>query len=525
MSYQRNGALLGSKFREYLFPTIISNMSILLASFVDGIIVSKLINDDAFSAVNLAEPVVLFMQALFFLFGIGGAICISIAKGQRDEHKANAVFTLSFIAAIVVSVIVTVVGIVLIDPITHLLCNNNTLFDYVRNYALFNIYGAVFMIVVPYLVFIVRTDGMPKLSANILLVSNVVNLLTSVVVVVLLLLLYFNLDALHQPEELLPLMRPYFLVLLVSLPFLALFNSMKQFSDAVGDTKTPMWVMIGSNVVNLVLNYVCIFLLDWGLLGAGVATLLSRVMMPVALHLALKYGALLQSEQFLQAEAYSEHPSKGRWLLVRLGIPISVQMCLEAGSFNVCALFMGWIGATALAAHQVMCTVSTVGFMVYYGVGAAAAIRIAYFRGQDEWDEVQRTARTAFWMSVLAAVVITSTILLAGVSIARMFTTSPEVTLLFLALLPAFACYQLGDCLQTIYANSLRAIQDVRPMMISAFVAYALVSIPLAWLLAFPCGMGAVGVWWSFPFGLTTAGLLYQLRFRWKTNRIIIQNQ
>ena len=177
MSYQRNGALLGSKFREYLFPTIISNMSILLASFVDGIIVSKLINDDAFSAVNLAEPVVLFMQALFFLFGIGGAICISIAKGQRDEHKANAVFTLSFIAAIVVSVIVTVVGIVLIDPITHLLCNNNTLFDYVRNYALFNIYGAVFMIVVPYLVFIVRTDGMPKLSANILLVSNVVNLL------------------------------------------------------------------------------------------------------------------------------------------------------------------------------------------------------------------------------------------------------------------------------------------------------------------------------------------------------------
>ena len=143
MSYQRNGALLGSKFREYLFPTIISNMSILLASFVDGIIVSKLINDDAFSAVNLAEPVVLFMQALFFLFGIGGAICISIAKGQRDEHKANAVFTLSFIAAIVVSVIVTVVGIVLIDPITHLLCNNNTLFDYVRNYALFNIYGTL----------------------------------------------------------------------------------------------------------------------------------------------------------------------------------------------------------------------------------------------------------------------------------------------------------------------------------------------------------------------------------------------
>ena len=181
MTYQRNGALLGRKFTEYLFPTIISNMSILLASFVDGIIVSKLINDDAFSAVNLAEPVILFMQALFFLFGIGGAICISIAKGQRDEHKANAVFTLSFLAAVLVSVIVTVLGIVLIDPITRVLCSDSTLYDYVQHYALFNIYGSLFMIVVPYLVFIIRTDGMPKFSANILLVSNIVNLLMDLV--------------------------------------------------------------------------------------------------------------------------------------------------------------------------------------------------------------------------------------------------------------------------------------------------------------------------------------------------------
>ena len=102
MNLRRNSALLGKKFNEYLFPTIISSMSILLASFVDGIIVSALVGDDAFSAINLAEPVVLFMQALFFLFGIGGAISISIAKGQRDNRKANALFTLSFAASVLV---------------------------------------------------------------------------------------------------------------------------------------------------------------------------------------------------------------------------------------------------------------------------------------------------------------------------------------------------------------------------------------------------------------------------------------
>ena len=177
MALQRNSVLLGRKFNEYLFPTIISSMSILLASFVDGIIVSALVNDNALSAVNLAEPVVLFMQAMFFLFGIGGAIGISIAKGQRDARKANALFTLSFLGAALVSVIVTIVGTLLIDVITSAMCSDATLTEYVKHYAQVNIYGSLFMIVVPYLIFIIRVDGMPKFSANILLVSNIVNLL------------------------------------------------------------------------------------------------------------------------------------------------------------------------------------------------------------------------------------------------------------------------------------------------------------------------------------------------------------
>ena len=113
--------------------------------------------------------------------------------------------------------------------------------------------------------------------------SNVVNLLASLVVMLCLYILYLNIDALGQPQELLPLIQPYFIVLLLSLPFLALFNSMKQFSDALGNTKTPMWVMIGGNVVNIILNYLLIFLLDMGLLGAGIATLISRALMALAL--------------------------------------------------------------------------------------------------------------------------------------------------------------------------------------------------------------------------------------------------
>jgi MATE family multidrug resistance protein len=87
------------------------------------------------------------------------------------------------------------------------------------------------------------------------------------------------------------------------------------------------------------------------------------------------------------------------------------------------------------------------------------------------------------------------------------------------ALIPVFCLYQLGDALQCIYSNALRGMEDVKPMMRIAFIAYVLVSLPLGYLFAFPLNGGLTGVWWAFPFGLTTAGLLYLRRFQQTTNR------
>ena len=348
--------------------------------------------------------------------------------------------------------------------------------------------------------------------------SNVVNLLASFFIIVLLVILYLNIDHLGQPVELLPLIRPYFLVLLVSLPFMSLFNSMKQFLDALGDTKTPMWVMLGGNILNLILNYVFIFTLDMGLLGAGIATLISRAVMPLVIYVIIRRGKLLRSPNFVKAE--KDVDRDGMLSLFKLGLPISIQLCLEAGSFNVVVIFLGWIGAAALAAHQIMNTVCTLAFMVYYGIGAAAAIRIAYFRGQGEWEEVRKTASTAFGMCLSSGVVIITAICLLSPQIASLFTTDEEVTMLFFSFLPCMVCYQAGDCLQVIYANALRAVEHVRAMMLSAFIAYCLISVPLAYVFAFPLGMGAVGVWWSFPFGLSFAGLSYYILFHRLTKRL-----
>lgn len=351
--------------------------------------------------------------------------------------------------------------------------------------------------------------------------SLLANMGTCAAVVALMAVLYFNLHLLGQPEELLPLIAPYYLVVLASMPFVSAFNALKQFCDGVGDTKMPMWVMIGGNVMNIIGNYLLIFgklgCPELGLVGAGVSTLIARVMMVVAIIVLIltsrRYAMYREGLRMRVTADGVKH-------LTRKGLPVGLQLCMEASAFSLCGVMMGWLGAVPLAAHQVMCTISTLCFMVYYGIGAAVAIRISHFRGQGQWTEVRRVAGVGLTMTLATGLILSVLIFVLRYPIASMFTTSDEVVRVVVALIAPMMVYQIGDCIQIVYANSLRAIEDVKMMMMYAFIAYILVSIPLSYLFAFILGMGPEGIWWAFPFGLTTAGVLFWIRFNKTTRKV-----
>ena len=98
-------------------------------------------------------------------------------------------------------------------------------------------------------------------------------------------ILYLNLDRLGQPEELLPFIKPYYLILWTSLPLIMMFNAFKQFADGITDTRTPMWILLGGNVLNIAGNYLLIYgtfgFPELGLVGGGLSTLFARLMMLV----------------------------------------------------------------------------------------------------------------------------------------------------------------------------------------------------------------------------------------------------
>ncbi len=347
-----------------------------------------------------------------------------------------------------------------------------------------------------------------------------VNGLTAIGLMLIMWVLYLNLHRLGQPEDLLPLMRPYYLVLLVSLLFVLLFNAFKQFADGITDTLTPMYILLGGNVLNIFGNWLLIYghlgCPEMGLLGAGVSSLISRILMLVcfmAVFLVSRRYAPYR-EGFLR----SRIDRKDCMHLVHMGMPVGLQMGMETASFSLSTIMVGWLGTLALAAHQVMLTVGQLGFMMYYGMAAAVAVRASNFMGQKEYGQVRLSVSAGFRVILLIAFCVSVLMLLSRNHIGGLFTDDEAVASMVAQLIIPFVIYQFGDGMQCNYSNALRGISDVSKVTWYAFIAYFLVSLPSGYLFGFVFGLGLTGVWYSFPLGLTCAGLLFRSRYRRSMN-------
>ena len=352
--------------------------------------------------------------------------------------------------------------------------------------------------------------------------SLVANTLVALLEMAVMTVLYLNLEHLGQPDELIPIIKPYYLVLLVSLLFVMLFNAFKQFTDGITDTQTAMWILLGGNALNIVGNYILIYgklgVPELGLLGAGLSTLLSRIVMVVVFAwIVLRARRFSRYRVGLLRHAWS--PVLFRRLNA-LGWPVGLQMGMETASFSLSVIMVGWLGTIALASHQIMLTISQFTFMMFYGMGAAVAVRVSNYHGVGDVQNVRRSANAGFHLILMMAVVLLSIVFACRYSVAGWFTDSAEVAALVPALFLPFLVYQFGDGLQITFANALRGIADVKPMMVMAFIAYFVVSLPVGYLFAFVLDWGLVGIWMAFPFGLTTAGIMFWFRFHRQTNAI-----
>lgn len=349
------------------------------------------------------------------------------------------------------------------------------------------------------------------------------NLIIAVFLSAIMCILYIRIEYLGQPKELMIYIKPYFLIVLSSILFVMLFNGFKQFAEGITDTKTPMWILIFGNIFNIIGNYILIYgklgIPELGIIGAGLSTLISRILMLFAfIIIFLKENKYKEYKMGFRKSAITKETFKKMNLM---GWPIALQMGMESASFNLSAIMIGWIGSIALAAHQIAGTISTLSFMVLYGMGAAISIRISYFKGQNDIIKIKETAISGFHLNMTICIFAALIYFLIKNHIGYLFTDNQDVAAITSSLIIILMLYQIGDGTQITFANALRGISDVKSMMYIAFIAYFIVSLPIGYIFGFILNWGIYGVWLAYPIGLSVAGILFAFRFNRKIKQLV----
>jgi MATE family multidrug resistance protein len=330
-------------------------------------------------------------------------------------------------------------------------------------------------------------------------------------------MLYFYIDMMGQPDELLPLIKPYYLIFLASLIPLSVFNVFAQWSYAIKNTAMPMWILLSCNIINIAGNYMLIYG-NWGapelgLTGAGLSTLFVRVLAPLiimAIFFLKKSNAEFRSG-FTDRSRGVTNNLMGK--VVRTSWPVSLQMGCETAAFSTCAVFAGWIGTVALAAFQIIIVVSSLGFCIYYSIGTAIAVFVANEAGHSSLPSCRRVAFDGYAVMLVFAAISTCIFIFLSRPLMGLFTTDTEVLTAAQALVFPLVLYQLGDATQITFANALRGTSHVMPMLWIAFFSYVVVGLSSTWLLAFPMGLGNYGIVLSFSVSLFMAATLFLRSF------------
>ncbi|TKG95907.1 MATE family efflux transporter [Puteibacter caeruleilacunae] len=342
------------------------------------------------------------------------------------------------------------------------------------------------------------------------------NMVLAVVLTVLMFAVSFFMDRMGQPEEVVRQAIPYYLVLVASMvPFL-LFFSFKQFAEGLGNTKTAMYITLFANVINIGLNYVLIYgklgFPAYGLMGAGYATLIARIIMPIC----FIYSFIKKDffRQFLSLAHQSVLHTKQAWKLAKIGIPIGLQMLIEVLSFSLGSVMMGWLGEVPLAAHQIALGMASLTFMIISGISSGTTIRVAHQFGAKSYEEMRFAAFASIHMVIAIMSVAAIAFVLLKDQIPYLFTSDPQVISVAASLIVIAAIFQVFDGIQVVSLGALRGLADVKIPMYFAFCCYIVVSLGISYLFAFVLGFGPRGIWFGFVGGLGLAAVLMITRFR-----------
>jgi multidrug resistance protein, MATE family len=371
---------------------------------------------------------------------------------------------------------------------------------------------------------VAAADGAGNTSENTTLLKHTlfVNGLTGILLFLLLFLSSPVLYLLDQPLDVVDIAVPFLNVLMLGMIPLCIFSGLKQFAEGLSFTRVAMFISVGANLLNVLLNYLMVFG-HWGFPEMGVkgscwASFIARAIMAIAMFLYIYYNSnFIKYRKGFRLNAISKNIALK---ILRIGIPSGLQWFFEIGTFSFAIIMMGWISSQAQAAHQIGISLASFTYMAASGMAGATSVRVGNHFGIKDEKGVRRAAFTGMLIVVLTMCICALFFMLFRNNLAFLFTTDKEVIALASTLIIIAAFFQISDGLQAVALGMLRGIQDVKTPTIITLVAYWGLGLPLCYLFGFTLELGPKGVWYGLASGLTISAVLLLWRFNYISKKI-----
>ncbi len=330
---------------------------------------------------------------------------------------------------------------------------------------------------------------------------------------------------LGQEQELAALAADYMRAMQWSLLPALWFVVLRSFIAARERPLAALVITLGTILVNAGLNWLLMFghwgLPALGLVGAGVSSTVSEILMVAALVLYIRRDRRFRRYHLLGRFWRPDWPRFTE--LLRIGLPISLALWFEVTVFNAAAFLMGLFGAIPLAAHAIALQVASVSFMVPMGLSQAGTVRVGLAAGRQDGPGARRAGWIALglavgFMACMAGVMLTWPLPLVDLFLDLADPANGAVVALAVQFLGMAGLFQVFDGAQSVGAGVLRGLKDTRVPMIFAGLGYWGIGLPLGAWLAFGAGLGGKGIWVGLAVGLAVVAAL--MVSRWATRRL-----
>lgn len=287
-----------------------------------------------------------------------------------------------------------------------------------------------------------------------------------------------------------------------------------------GDTKTPMLVNVFSNLLNVFGNYVLIFghfgFPQLGVTGAGVSTLISRIISMLMLSWALFNG---KSQIKLSFKTKYKVDLNKMKRLMRIGFPSALeQLFLRTGNLFFVRV-VATLGTVIYAAHQVSLSILSLSFTTGMAFGMAASTLIGQSLGAEDRELAEEYGKETRFLGSIAATAIGIVFFIFGPQIVALYSNDPEVISRASLILKMIAIIQPFQSSQLIYAGGLRGAGDTKWPLISTLAGIWFIRVTLAYLFINGLGYGLIGAWLAICVDQVIRYFILLWRFRvgkWK---------